>query len=130
MANTDNMHSFIAASTITEFALVAVDSAGKVAVVTDPTSEAAVGIAQRAVAAGEAVDVIISGLTRAIAGAAIAPETTSLLMASTAGKLIPFVKGSGNFSVARIIPNINHASPADADQVKVVFTGPSNYKSA
>ncbi len=130
MANTDNMHSFIAASTITEFALVAVDSAGKVAVVTDPTSEAAVGIAQRAVAAGEAVDVIISGLTRAIAGAAIAPETTSLLMASTDGKLIPFVKGSGNFSVARIIPNINHASPADADQVKVVFTGPSNYKSA
>lgn len=130
MANTDNMHSFIAASTITEFALVAVDSAGKVEVVTDPTSEAAVGIAQRAVAAGEAVDVIISGLTRAIAGAAIAPETTSLLMASTAGKLIPFVKGSGNFSVARIIPNINHASPADADQVKVVFTGPSNYKSA
>jgi len=124
------MHSFIAASTITEFALVAVDSAGKVAVVTDPTSEAAVGIAQRAVAAGEAVDVIISGLTRAIAGAAIAPETTSLLMASTDGKLIPFVKGSGNFSVARIIPNINHASPADADQVKVVFTGPSNYKSA
>ena len=130
MANTDNMHSFIAASTITEFALVAVDSDGKVAVVTDPTSEAAVGIAQRAVAAGEAVDVIISGLTRAIAGGAIAPETTSLLMASTSGKLVAFVKGSGNFSVARIIPNINHASPADADQVKVVFTGPSNYKSA
>ncbi len=128
MANTDNMHSFIAASTITEFALVAVDSAGKVAVVTDPTSEAAVGIAQRAVAAGEAVDVIISGLTRAIAGGAIAPETTSLLMASTSGKLVAFVKGSGNFSVARIIPNINHASPADADQVKVVFTGPSNYE--
>ena len=128
MANTDNMHSFIAASTITEFALVAVDSAGKVEVVTDPTSEAAVGIAQRAVAAGEAVDVIISGLTRAIAGGAIAPETTSLLMASTSGKLVAFVKGSGNFSVARIIPNINHASPADADQVKVVFTGPSNYE--
>jgi hypothetical protein len=128
MANTDNMHSFIAASTITEFALVAVDSDGKVAVVTDPTSEAAVGIAQRAVAAGEAVDVIISGLTRAIAGGAIAPETTSLLMASTSGKLVAFVKGSGNFSVARIIPNINHASPADADQVKVVFTGPSNYE--
>jgi hypothetical protein len=127
MANTDNMHSFIASGTITEFALVAVDSAGKVAVVTDPTSEAAVGIAQRAVAAGDAVDVIIGGLTRAIAGAAIAPETTSLLMASTDGKLIPLVKGSGNVSVARVIPNINHASPADGDQIKVVFTGPSNY---
>ena len=127
MANTDNMHSFIASGTITEFALVAVDAAGKVAVVADPTSEAAVGIAQRAVVAGEAVDVIIGGLTRAIAGAAIAPGTTSLLMASTGGKLIPFAKSSGNLSVARIIPNINHASPADGDQIKVVFTGPSNY---
>ena len=130
MANTDNMVSFIASGTITEFALVAVDGDGKVSVVTDSTSEAATGIAQRAASAGDAVDVIIGGLTRAIAGDAIAPETTSLLMASTGGKLIPFVKGSGNFSVARVIPNINHASPADGDQIKVVFTGPSNYKSA
>ncbi len=130
MANTDNKNSFVADGAITEYSLVAVDAAGKVQVTASSTSEAAVGIAQRAVSAGDSVDVIVGGMTRAIAGAAIAPETTSLLMASTSGKLIPFVKGSGNFSVARVIPNVNHASPADGDQIKVVFTGPSNYKSA
>jgi hypothetical protein len=72
--------------------------------------------------------VIIAGVTRAIAGAAIAPETTTLLMAEANGNLIPFVTGTGNFSVARILPNINHHSPADGDQIKVVFTGPSNYE--
>ncbi len=127
MANTDNMLSFIAGGTITEYSLVAVDAAGKVQMTSSSTSEAAVGIAQRAASAGDAVDVIVSGITRAIAGDAIAPEVTSLLMASASGNLAPFVKGSGNVSVARVIPNINHASPASGDQITVVFTGPSNY---
>ena len=128
MSNTENYRSFVAASTITEFALVAVNSDGKIAVVADPTSEAVVGIAQRAASAGEAVEVIVNGITRAIAGGAIAPETTSLLMASTGGKLVALTKGSGNFSTARILPNINHHSPADGEQILVVFTGPSNYE--
>ena len=127
MANTDNMLSFIAGGTITEYSLVAVDAAGKVQMTSSSTSEAAVGIAQRAASASDAVDVIVSGITRAIAGDAIAPEVTSLLMASASGNLAPFVKGSGNVSVARVIPNINHASPASGDQITVVFTGPSNY---
>ena len=127
MANTDNMISFIAGGTITEYSLVAVDAAGKVQMTSSSSSEAAVGIAQRAASAGDAVDVIVSGITRAIAGDAIEPETTSLLMASASGNLAPFVKGSGNFSIARVIPNINHHSPASGDQITVVFTGPSNY---
>jgi hypothetical protein len=128
MANTDNFVSFVAAEAITEFAAVSVDSAGKIVITDASTDEACVGIAQRACSAGDAVDVAVGGISRAIAGAAIAPETTSLLMAETNGNLIPLVKGSGNFSVARILPNINHHSPADGDQIKVVFTGPSNYE--
>ena len=127
MANTDNMLSFIAGGTITEYSLVAVDAAGKVQMTSSSTSEAAVGIAQRAASAGDAVDVIVSGITRAIAGDAIAPEVPSLLMGSASGNLAPCGKGSGNVSVARVIPNINHASPASGDQITVVFTGPSNY---
>ena len=127
MANTDNFVSFVAAEAITEFAAVSVDSAGKVVITDASTDEACVGIAQRACSAGDAVDVAVGGISRAIAGAAIAPETTSLLMAEANGNLIPLVKGSGNFSIARILPNINHHSPADGDQIKVVFTGPSNY---
>lgn len=128
MANTDNFVSFVAAEAITEFAAVSVDSAGKIVITDASTDEACIGIAQRACSAGDAVDVAVGGISRAIAGAAIAPETTSLLMAETNGNLIPLVKGSGNFSVARILPNINHHSPADGDQIKVVFTGPSNYE--
>lgn len=128
MANTDNIISFVAAEAITEFALVSVDSAGKAVITDASTDEACVGIAQRACSAGDSVEVIVGGISRAIAGAAIAPETTSLLMAEANGNLIPLVKGSGNFSVARILPNINHHSPADGDQIKVVFTGPSNYE--
>jgi hypothetical protein len=128
MANTDNFVSFVAAEAITEFAAVSVDSAGKIVITDASTDEACVGIAQRACSAGDAVDVAVGGISRAIAGAAIAPETTSLLMAEANGNLIPLVKGSGNFSVARILPNINHHSPADGDQIKVVFTGPSNYE--
>ena len=128
MANTDNFVSFVAAEAITEFAAVSVDSAGKIVITDASTDEACIGIAQRACSAGDAVDVAVGGISRAIAGAAIAPETTSLLMAETNGNLIPLVKGSGNFSVARILPNIHNHSPADGDQIKVVFTGPSNYE--
>lgn len=128
MATTDNYFSFVAAEAITEFAAVSVDANGKIVITDASTDDSCVGIAQRACAAGDSVEVIIAGVTRAIAGAAIAPETTTLLMAEPDGKLIPFVAGTGNFSVARILPNIAHHSPADGDQIKVVFTGPSNYE--
>ena len=128
MANTDNMISFVAASAITEFRLVSVNSDGKVALTTTATDDSCVGIAQRAASAGEVVDVIVSGISRAVAGDAIVPETTTLLMVDANAELVPLVKGSGNFSMARILPNINHHSPADGDQIKVVFTGPSNYE--
>lgn len=129
MANTDNIVSFVAGGAITEFATVSVDVNGKAVVTTLPADEACIGVAQRAVSAGDAVEVVIGGTTRAVAGATIAPATTSLLMVEAGGKLIPFVKGSGNFSIARIIPNTQHAAPADGDQIKVIFTGPSNFKS-
>lgn len=128
MANTDNMTSFIAGGAITEFALVKVNADGKVEVEASSTSPAAIGIAQRAASSGEAVDVIISGSTRAISGDSILPGTTTLLMADTAGRLQNFAAGSGNYAVARVVPNVNHNAPVDGDQIKVVFTGPTNYE--
>ena len=53
--------SFICASAVTEFALVAIDSAGKVAVASTPTANTIIGVAQRAAEAGDPVDVVISG---------------------------------------------------------------------
>ena len=76
MADTQIIQSFIAASAITEFALVSIDANGKVAVTTSGGDVACVGVAQRAASAGEAVDVVIHGLTRVIAGGAITFNTS------------------------------------------------------
>ena len=126
MAN-NNILSFIAAGTITEFALVATDANGKIAVCTDPQDDNCIGVAQRACSAGDAVEVALLGsITRAIAGGAIAPATMSLLMATPAGKLVAWDGGAGNYAVAQVLPNINQASASDGDQILVAFTAPSN----
>ena len=60
--------SFICASAVTEFAIVAIDANGKIAVASSATSPAVVGVAQRAASAGDSVEVCVFGLTRVIAG--------------------------------------------------------------
>ncbi len=124
MAN-NIVQSFIAAGTITEFALVSIDGNGKVAVTTAATDKACVGVAQRGASAGEPVDVIISGVSRVIAGGSITFNTASLVMATTAGKLLTHAT-SGSYAIGRIIPNINQTSAAANDQFSIVFTGPNN----
>ena len=124
MANTDNTITMIAGGTITEFALVSLDAAGKCVVTTAATDAKVIGVAQRAVSTGEAVDVVVSGITRVIAGATITFNTNPLLMATTAGKVIAHT-GSGNYSACRAIPNINQTGAAgDGEQISVFFTGP------
>lgn len=123
MAN-NIVQSFIAASTITEFALVSIDGNGKVAVTTAGTDKACIGVAQRGASAGEPVDVIISGVSRVIAGGSIT-FTASLVMASAAGKVVTHAT-SGKYAIGRIIPNINQTSAAANDQLSIVFTGPNN----
>lgn len=116
--------SFVAAGTITEFAAVAFDSNGKVVVATDATSDLIIGIAQRGASAGDVVDVVVMGETRAIAGAALTFSSTPRLTVGTGGAL---VDGStaGDYPVARLLPNINQTSTAGSgEQVVVYFHGP------
>ena len=124
MANTDNIISFVAAEAITEYALVSVDTAGKI-VITDPaTDRRCVGVAQRACALGDSVEVKVNGITRVVAGATIA-NTVSLIMADTDGKVITHAT-TGNFSIGQVLPNINQVSSAAGDQIFINFTGPQN----
>ena len=125
MANTDNTITMIAGGAITEFALVSLDTAGKCVVTSASDDAKVIGVAQRAVSTGEAVDVVVSGITRAIAGGSITFATSPLLMATTAGKVIAHGT-SGNYSACRVIPNINQTSAASGDQISVFFTGPQN----
>jgi len=124
MANTDNIISFVAAEAITEYALVSVDTAGKIVITDAATDRRCVGVAQRACALGDSVEVKVNGITRVVAGATIA-NTVSLIMADTDGKVITHAT-SGNFSIGQVLPNINQVSSAAGDQIFINFTGPQN----
>jgi len=116
--------SFVCASAVTEFAIVAIDANGKIVVATDATSPAVVGVAQRAASAGDSVEVCVFGLTRVIAGGSLTFVTTPLLAVTTAGKVKSGLV-SGDYAVARVMPNINQTSAAANDQLVVLFTGPT-----
>lgn len=116
------LKSFEAAGTISKYALVKIDANNKVVVCTDPT-EIPMGIAQRSSVSGDLVEVCLAGPSFAIAGSAITIGTHSLLMASTAGKLVAFADGAGTEnSVAQFIHN---ETAADGDEVLVYFRGAS-----
>tara|TARA_X000000368_G_C22737014_1_gene582074 strand:- start:231 stop:608 length:378 start_codon:yes stop_codon:yes gene_type:complete len=119
------IQSFVAAGAITEFALVSVNTAGKVAVTTAATDTRCIGVAQRAASTGETVDVIISGLTRVISGAAGVANSVTLVMAATGGTVLAHGT-SGNYSIGSVIPNINQVSSSSGDQILINFTGPQN----
>jgi len=126
MANTDNILSFVAAEAITEYAIVSLNAAGKV-VITDAATDAnAIGVAQRACASGESVEVMIQGVTRVIAGESLTFNSTPLLAAATDGKVQACEASDTTFyQLARVLPNINQVSASAGDQIKVLFTGPN-----
>ena len=126
MANTDNILSFVAAEAITEYAIVSLNAAGKV-VITDAATDAnAIGVAQRACASGESVEVMIQGITRVIAGESLTFNSTPLLAAAADGKVQACEAGDTTFyQIARVLPNINQVSASAGDQIKVLFTGPN-----
>lgn len=125
MANTDNIKTFVAAEAIDEFEVVSIDAAGKVSLPSGANDDGIVGVAQRTVATGDVVEVLIHGVTRVKAGAAITFVTTPLLMAATDGEVVA-ATGAGAYPIARVLPNINQLSTAAAgEQFSAFFFGPS-----
>jgi len=112
--------SFICASAVTEFALVAIDSAGKVAVATSPTANTIIGVAQRAADAGDAVDVVIHGLTRVISSTSLTLTSDTVLSVTTGGEVQAAV--STHYPVGFTVPNINQTSAAANEQILICFT--------
>ena len=121
----NNIVSFEADGAITEYALVSRTTAGKVSVTTASNDSKCIGIAQRACADGERVEVVISGLSRVIVGTAGLLSSDSLVMATTAGTVVAHAD-STSYSIGQIIPNINQFSASANDQILIKFTGPQN----
>lgn len=127
MANTDNIISFIAGEAITEFAIVSLNGDGKVVITDAATDDNVVGVAQRACASGEVVEVLIYGITRVIAGESLTFNSTPILAAITDGKVQACEATDTTFyPIARIIPNINQKTASAGDQIKVMFVGPTS----
>jgi hypothetical protein len=128
LSNSD-IQTFIAAEAITALQAVVINSAGKVVLADGTTGEQVDGIAQRTAAIGDAVEVVIFGRTKALAGDTLQAGTDSLLMVETGtARLIPWATGGGapiQRSVARVIFNQNVTSYADGDEIEVIFTGAS-----
>ena len=124
--NNQTIQTFVAGGAITEFALVSLDAAnaGKVKITENGTEKACVGIAQRAATAGEAVEVVTYGLSRAIAGGNITASTDPRLKAVTGATGKVETVASGDFAVCRMIPNINQTTAVNNDQILVMFVGP------
>ena len=127
MANTDNIISFVAGEAITEYAIVSLNGDGKVVITDAATDDNVVGVAQRACASGEVVEVLIYGITRVIAGESLTFNSTPILAAITDGKVQACEATDTTFyPIARIIPNINQKSASAGDQIKVMFVGPTS----
>ena len=128
LGNSD-IQTFIAAEAITGLQAVVINAAGKVALADGTTGEQADGIAQRSVDAGDAVEVVIFGRTKALAGDTLTAGTHSLLMVETAtARLIPWANGGGTeYAVARVIFNQNVTAYADGDEIEIIFTGASQF---
>jgi hypothetical protein len=115
---------FVASEAITEFALVSSTTDGKIAITDAATDARCIGVAQRACASGEVVEVLVQGESRVIAGDTIA-NTVSLVMADTDGNVVAHAT-SGNYAIGQILPNVNQASASADDQILIKFTGPNN----
>ena len=115
---------FVASEAITEFALVSSTTDGKIAITDAATDARCIGIAQRACASGEVVEVLVQGESRVIAGDTIA-NTVSLVMAAANGTVLAHAT-SGNYAIGQILPNVNQASSSANDQILIKFTGPNN----
>ncbi len=120
------VQTYVAAEAITsEFTLVSLDADGKVTITDAATEETCVGVAQRACALGDAVDVVVFGLTRVIASETITFVTTPRLAAAANGQVQPSEGTDATFyPIGRAMANINQTSAAAGEQFTCLFVGP------
>ena len=126
MSTNPNILSFVSAEAITEYAVVSMNNAGKIVITDAATDNKVVGVAQRACANGDAVEVLVHGITRIIASEAL-DETTPILSAASDGKLQPCeVTDTTFYPIARLLPNINQTQVNASEQGLAYFFGPNS----
>jgi len=113
--------SYTAHSSLTKYQVVKIRTDGKIEPCASATSSSALGIVQRSAGAGELVDVVICGHTRALMGSSYTVGTdTRLLMAGTGAKLNK-AQSTGNIPIAEIVSQSSSLSYVDGDEIEVFF---------
>lgn len=113
--------SFVAGEALDGFNFVKVNNVGKVVKCTLAT-DTPIGVSQRGCESGDAVEVVISGLTKVIAGNAITCATDHFVMPGLAGKAYKWADGAGvEIPAGRFIPNQNLLASADGVEVLINF---------
>jgi hypothetical protein len=113
--------SFVSGEALDGLTFVKVNNVGKVVKCTAAT-DLPIGVAQRACESGDAVEVVIAGLTKVIAGGVITCATDHFVMPGLAGKAYKWADGAGvENPVGRFIPNQNLLASADGVEILINF---------
>ncbi len=126
MAEQNIVKSYITGEAITEFALVKLHTDGTVFLAGTSDGVNVIGVAQRAAASGDIVDVVVHGLTRAIVGSAGIDLTSAVALPVqvTSNGSIEANSGSGEYGIGYLIPSKQNLALTSGEQVEIIFNGP------
>ena len=126
MAEQNIVKSYIAGDAITEFALVKLETDGDVVVAENTDGVNVIGVAQRAAASGDIVDVVVHGLTRAIVASAGIDLTSAVALPVQvdASGTIAANSGTGEYGIGYLIPSKQNLALTSGEQVEIIFNGP------
>ena len=124
MAEQNIVKSYITGEPITEFALVKVHTDGNVFIAGAADGVNIIGVAQRAAATGDIVDVVVHGLTRAIVDTAIDLTSAVALPVQCGANGHLDANASGGYGIGYLIPSKQNLALASGEQVEIIFNGP------
>ena len=124
MAEQNIVKSYITGEAITEFALVKVHTDGTVYLAGAADGAKIVGVAQRAAASGDIVEVVVHGLTRTIVANQIDLSSAVSLPVQCGSNGHINANASGGYGIGYIIPSAKNLILDTGEQVEIIFNGP------
>lgn len=116
---------YIAGGTIPSYAFVSRDNDGKIVVTTAATDDKVVGVAQTSAVAGDAVEVVYSGLTRVVAGEAFNTFNDPLITSGLAGRAYS-ANAAGEYPLGQAqTDNKTVGALSIGDEFLINYNGPS-----
>jgi hypothetical protein len=117
--------SYIAGGTISSYAFVSRDAAGKVIMTTASNDDAVVGVAQTSAVAGDSVEVVFAGLTRVVAGETLTIVNDPMVTSGLAGRAYS-ANAAGEYPLGNAQTDTKQLSVVAGDEFLINFTAPNS----